>query len=149
MQVEIRKVVDPSQVNLDDLSRKDKLILAIRSKYHQSRYYLNKQEKKREEALRKQVLLEDELKEQILSILYKELICNTTLSKTNQTTKKVYIKIKRRYKDILNNIRTHKDFLCYRISIVQEDPDVFRAINDLPIILAVERRILGGESDEK
>lgn len=145
MRVEVRKELSLENPNLKEISATDKIALAIKSKLYESKFYKNSVKKKMDAEQRKRLQRISQLKESLLVRLYAELTEDATLKKKGLHTKYVRFIVRQSYADILDEVLTHKEFLPYEIGRVPENPDVRLAFPDMPIILNVERKILGDD----
>ncbi len=145
MRVEVRKELSLENPNLKEISATDKIALAIKSKLYESKFYKNSVKKKMDAEQRKRLQRISQLKESLLVRLYAELTEDATLKKKGLHTKYVRLIVRQSYADILDEVLTHKEFLPYEIGRVPENPDVRLAFPDMPIILNVERKMLGDD----
>lgn len=145
MRVEVRKELSLENPNLKEISATDKIALAIKSKLYESKFYKNSVKKKMDAEQRKRLQRISQLKESLLVRLYAELTEDATLKKKGLHTKYVRLIVRQSYADILDEVLTHKEFLPYEIERIPENADVRLAFPDMPIILNVERKMLGDD----
>jgi len=145
LRVEVRKELSLENPNLKEISATDKIALAIKSKLYESKFYKNSVKKKMDAEQRKRLQRISQLKESLLVRLYAELTEDTTLKKKGLHTKYVRLIVRQSYADILDEVLTHKEFLPYEIGRVPENSDIRLAFPDMPIILNVERKMLGDD----
>lgn len=145
MRVEVRKELSLENPNLKEISATDKIALAIKSKLYESKFYKNSVKKKMDAEQRKRLQRIRQLKESLLVRLYAELTEDATLKKKGLHTKYVRLIVRQSYADILDEVLTHKEFLPYEIERIPENADVRLAFPDMPIILNVERKMLGDD----
>lgn len=145
LRVEVRKELSLENPNLKEISATDKIALAIKSKLYESKFYKNSVKKKMDAEQRKRLQRISQLKESLLVRLYAELTEDATLKKKGLHTKYVRLIVRQSYADILDEVLTHKEFLPYEIERIPENADVRLAFPDMPIILNVERKMLGDD----
>lgn len=139
----VRKELDVSKpINLRKLSPVMKIYVGIVKKWQSSDWYQTNYNKRLEEIYMKQVQKDESLKEMMLAQLYKELSQNATLHEKGLTTKSVVLQIDSNYKDSLQRVLSHKDFLQYNMQIVEENNDLRIAFPDMPILVKVTKKSL-------
>ena len=84
----------------------------------------------------------DKVKEMMLSILYSELVNNTSMSKRKLQAKKIYIKIDSVFADCIDDALKHKDFISFNIVRVRENSDIRKAFPNMPLIYECSKKVL-------
>lgn len=148
MKVEVRKELSIDNANLNDISARDKIFLALKSKYQESKIYRNNQKKKMDAAQKEKLRRIGLLKEELLFRLYAELSENMTLKSRDLRAKTIHLIVKQKYDDILDEVLSHKEFLPYDIVRVPENRDIRTAFPTMPIILECSKKTLGEVQDE-
>lgn len=141
MRIKIRNELNvDAPVNLRRLKPKMKLYAGLMVKIHESRWYQTNLHKKEEQEYARQLQQDENLKDALLAILYRELVDNRTLSERNDKCNELLIKVNSKYAKSLNRILTHKDFIIYDLKRVQEQPDIRKAFPDMDILLMASKR---------
>lgn len=144
----MREVVDfeGKQVDTSKLRPLQRIWLGIVAKYHESRFYQVKRNKKLEEEYRAQSEREELLKSRILRHLYDQFVRNTECAKHGTVCVELDLIIPREYEEDLKRILRHKDFISYYTHIPQCDPDLLKSFPDIGVILETKSKTLGGAS---
>jgi hypothetical protein len=150
MKVKIREVVDiESEIDLTKLSPLQKILVALRREYRDTKYYRNKMEREMEKDYRQRTAKEERLKEIILTQVHEELIRNTEMSKRGLTCAAIQFAVARHFEDTLREIVKHKEFISFDIRFIPCNKDLLRSFNKIPVLIEVRLKMVGGDSIEK
>lgn len=139
----IRRELDLDKpVNLRRLSPAMKIYAGLACKWRETNFYRTKLNKRLEADYAARVKRDEKLKEALMVVIYKELDNNSLLSSRGEESQELVICVKSNFIHSLDRILTHKDFLPYVISKVEEDPDVRKAFPEMPILLRVSKKKL-------
>ena len=143
MKTLIRKDLDvDAPINIRRLSPLMKVYAGIITKWHTTKFYKTNLTKRLETAYVLQTQRDDRLKEVLLALCYRELTTNVTLGKKNKHCREIIVTIPDTYQDSLNRILTHKDFLPYDIAFIEENADLRRSFDKMPILLSISKKLL-------
>lgn len=139
----IRRELDLNEpVNLRRLSPMMKVYAGIASKWHDTKFYRTRLNKRLEADYAAKVKRDEKLKEAMMVIIYKELDSNSLLSSKGEESQELVLCIKSNFIHSLDRILTHKDFLPYVVTKVEEDPDVRKAFPEMPVLVKVSKKKL-------
>lgn len=152
MRAKIRRVLDTSKpINLRLLSPIDKIKAGFITQWQTTDFYKRNKLKKEDAEYQALVQKDDNLKNFILALLYKELSQNHLLSEKGKICDSMIISIDQRYEDSLQRLfpdiflgsgEPNKDFLSYEISKVPENADIRKAFKEMPILLKCAKKHL-------
>lgn len=143
MKAKLRQELDMSKpVNLHKLSPMLKIYAGFVAKWHESKAYQSNLNKNLEATYMAKIKKEEKLKEVILAMAYKELMNNTSLESKDAVCEELLISVDQSYEDALKTVITTKDFLPYDVTFVQENSDVRRAFEDMPILIVIRKKQL-------
>lgn len=152
MRVKVRSVLDTDKpINLRRLSAKDKIIAGIITQWKSTNIYKNNKQRKKEAEYLNQLKRDEDLKNFLLAIMYRELIQNKTLGKKDKVCESIVIEVNHQYESSLHRLfpnlfnkgdEPNKDFLSYEVTRVEENSDIRRAFKDMPIRLLCSKRHL-------
>ncbi len=139
----IRRELDLDQpINLRRLSPAMKIYAGLASKWRETSFYKTKLNKRLEADYAARVKRDEKLKEALMVVIYKELDNNSLLSSRGEESQELIICVKSNFIHSLDRILTHKDFLPYVITKVEEDPDIRKAFPEMPILIKVSKKKL-------
>lgn len=92
--------------------------------------------------------MDESLKETVLAYIYSELNKNSSLKDKNQKCKEIVLSIDFKYKESLERIMHHKDFMPFNLTLVKENSDMRKAFGSMPVLLKVSKRTVGGDNIE-
>lgn len=145
MKVLVRKeLCIDTPVNLRVLSPLMKVYAGIALSWHQSNWYQKREHQRQEKEHAEQMQRDNKLKDGILLCIYRELLNNATL-KGKDVCNSMIISVDHKYKESLQRILGHKDFLAYDIEKVEEDANVRMAFPEMPILLKISRKTIQGD----
>lgn len=128
--------------NLKRLSPKMKILVGILTKWKETSFY-KKAEQKRADAIYSVQLQRDEkLKDSLLALIYRELNTNTTLAGKDDVCVSIVFGVSSKYKDSLERILKHKDFLPYNAELIKENQDMRKAFSNIPILVRFSKKAL-------
>lgn len=148
MRVKVRKTLDVDKpVNLRQLTPSEKIKAGFLVQWHQTKMYQRYKLRKDEELYSKQIKEDEALKSLLLANLYGELSKNNTMSEKGKECDEVIITVNYRFKESLQRLmpnlfgggEPNKDFLSFKIELVEECMDIRRAFPDMPILLRCSR----------
>ena len=152
MRVKVRNVLDTNKpINLRRLSAKDKIVAGIITQWKSTNIYKNNSQRKKETEYVQQLKRDEDLKNFLLAIMYRELIQNKTLSQKDKLCESIIIEVSQQYEDSLQRLfpnlfnkngEPNKDFLSYEVTRVEENSDIRRALKDMPIRLQCSKKHL-------
>jgi hypothetical protein len=147
MRVKLREIVDASApVDLDSLTPLQKLTVGIKRRIYEYDFYKRRQDRKAEAESRARAEREDFLKGALLTHAHIQLVENREMSLMGSKCIAINVIVPRSYEKDLRNIVWHKDFLSYEIKIFDCDPDLLLSYPDLPIIVGMKIKGVGGGS---
>ena len=127
IRVKVRSIVDTDkQVNLNELKPVDKVIAGFVSQWHQTKFYKNMV--KRESAF-----------------THAELNKNASLAKHDTKCVEIVLAIDAKYKESLGRVMQRKDFISYNLELIEENSDMRKAFNNMPIPLKITKKVVGGD----
>ena len=143
MKVKIRNELDIDKpVNLKRLKPTMKIYAGIITKWRQTKFYQTAARNRAEAEYTRQVQRDENLKSLLLAQMYRELTNNTTLQSRGEVCQEIILEVNNDYRDSLDRILTHRDFIAYDISRVDENEDIRKAFNNMPILLRVSKKVL-------
>lgn len=146
MKVKLRDVLDfNSPINLRKLPPKLKIYAGIVSSYHESDSYKQKVNQAMEKTNIERMKKDEQLKEIILAQIFKAFSDESELKKRDKVCESVILKIPAVHKKALDRILEHREFMSYNISYIPENDDIRKAFPDMPYLLRVSGKILGGD----
>lgn len=119
-----------------------KIYAGLASKWRETSFYKTKLNKRLEADYAARVKRDEKLKEALMVVIYKELDNNSLLSSRGEESQELIICVKSNFIHSLDRILTHKDFLPYVITKVEEDPDIRKAFPEMPILIKVSKKKL-------
>lgn len=132
-------------VNLRRLTPLMKIYAGIMSKWNATDWHKTRLNERLEIAHALQVEKDEKLKEALLVQIYKELNDNHTLSDYNEICREVVLCVQSDFIHSLDRVLKHKDFLPYVVTKVSENADVRLAFPDMPVLLRVSKKTVGGD----
>lgn len=152
MRVHVRSVLDTDKnINLRRLSAKDKILAGIITQWKNTTVYKNNSQRKKEAEYLKQLKQDEDLKNILLAIMYRELVQNKTLDSKGKICESIIIEVNHQYEASLGRLfpnlfgnpgETNKDFLSYDVLRVEENADLRVAFKDMPIRLLCSKKHL-------
>ena len=143
MKVFIRKELDVNQpINLRRLSPFMKIYAGLLTKIHSTKLYKTNLQKRLEEDYLQQVKQDENLKDALLAVLYRELSTNNTLKEKGEVCSELIVQIQRDQQESLKRIMSHKDFLIYNMTLIEENSDILKAFKNIPILLKVTKKTI-------
>jgi hypothetical protein len=145
MKTPVNRIVDiEAEVDLKELGAIQKVVVAIRNEIRGSSFFQRKRDKILEQEYRKRTAREENLKFQLLSVIYSQLIKNKSLEEKGRTCVAVVAPVLRSYEKELAIIKSHKEFSAVDMRIMECDPDMLRSFPSIPIFVRISMR--GDES---
>ena len=129
-------------INLRRLPPLKKISAALLVKYRESNWYQKAEFRRREQQYAIQSQRDESLKEIILAYIFKELYQNTKLSSKGDVCEELTLKIDIRYRDSLDRVLKHKDFILYDIREISEDADARVAFPKMPILISIRKKVI-------
>lgn len=129
-------------INLRKLAPLKKIYAAVLVKYRESKWYTKAENRRLEQQYAIQAQKDERLKELILAYVFKELSQNAKLKEKGDVCEELVLKVDSKYRDSLNRILKHKDFILYDIHEIQENPDVRLAFPKMPILISIKRKMV-------
>lgn len=129
-------------INLRKLSPFMKVYAGILTWYRESNFYKRGEHKRLEQQHAAQVQRDETLKDILLALIYKELSQNSGLKDKDDVCVEAVFKIDAKYKDSLERILTHQDFILYDIKRIEENSDARIAFPMMPILISVKKKII-------
>lgn len=143
MQYFIRKELDiGSPINLRRLSPMMKIYVGFMCKWHETKYYKTKYNKRKEAEFAAQTQRDEKLKDVLLAVIYKELNNNESLSERGEECVEVVVQVKSEFIHALGRVLKSKEFLPYVIERVEENGDFRLAYPEMPILLRVRKKAM-------
>ena len=152
MRVKVRSILDVDKpINLRRLSPKDKIVAGIMTQIKSTNIYKRNRQRKLEAVYLEQLKQDEDLKNYLLALIYRELIQNNTLSTKDKVCESIIIEVSQRYQDSLERLfpnlfgkqgEPNKDFLSYDITKIEENTDIRRAFKEMPIRLKCSKKHL-------
>lgn len=148
IRVKVRSIVDTEkQINLKELKPADKIIAGFISQWHQTKFYRNMKKRESEQEFARITKMDEQTKETILAFIYAELNRNSSLAKYDEHCTEIIIKVDAKYKESLERIITHKDFISYNLQLMEENSDMRKAFSNMPILLKISKKVVGGNNN--
>jgi hypothetical protein len=146
MRVKLREVVSLDHpVDISSLPPMQKLYVAFMVRWRETSYYKRKKEQELEAQYREKIKREEKLKEELLNVIYTELVKGTTLkSKGGHTCSKVVLAVNREYEEELASIINGKEFISFSIRVLDMNRDMLLSFPKLPILIEVTSKVIGG-----
>ena len=146
MRVKLREVVSLDHpVDISSLPPMQKLYVAFMVRWRETSYYKRKKEQALEAQYREKIKREEKLKEELLNVIYTELVKGTTLkSKGGHTCSKVVLAVNREYEEELASIINGKEFISFSIRVLDMNRDMLLSFPKLPILIEVTSKVIGG-----
>ena len=127
IRVKVRSIVDTDkQVNLNELKPVDKVIAGFVSQWHQTKFYKNMVKRESEQEFARITKMDEQLSETILAFTHAELNKNASLAKHDR-------------------VMQRKDFISYNLELIEENSDMRKAFNNMPIPLKITKKVVGGD----
>ena len=146
IRVKVRSIVDTDkQVNLNELKPIDKVIAGFVSQWHQTKFYKKMIKRESEQEFAKITKMDEQLSETILAFTHAELNKNTSLAQHDTKCTEIVLAIDAKYKESLGRIMKRKDFISYNLELIEENSDMRKAFNSMPIPLKITKKVVGGD----
>ena len=143
MRVKVRNELDFDQkINVRKLSPLMKIYAGIVVQWRETEFYHRKLNKSLESVAIQQMQRDEKLKEVLLAQIFKELNANSQLEEEGKQCKSIVVSVEAKYRESLERVLKHRDFLPYRIKFVEENGDLRIAFKDMPYLLLVEKRMV-------
>ena len=152
MRVKMRQVLDTDQpINLRRLKPLDKIKAGLIIQWKQTNIYKRNKQQREEAVYLEQLRKDEDVKNYILALLYRELISNVTLQQKDKECESVVISISQHYEDSLYRLfpnlfgrsgEMNKDFLSYEITRVEEHADIRKAFKEMPYLFRCSKKHL-------
>ena len=137
IRVKVRSIVDTDkQVNLNELKPVDKVIAGFVSQWHQ---------RESEQEFARITKMDEQLSETILAFTHAELNKNASLAKHDTKCVEIVLAIDAKYKESLGRVMQRKDFISYNLELIEENSDMRKAFNNMPIPLKITKKVVGGD----
>ena len=146
IRVKVRSIVDTDkQVNLNELKPVDKVIAGFVSQWHQTKFYKNMVKRESEQEFARITKMDEQLSETILAFTHAELNKNGSLAKHDTKCVEIVLAIDAKYKESLGRVMQRKDFISYNLELIEENSDMRKAFNNMPIPLKITKKVVGGD----
>lgn len=74
-----------------------------------------------------------------------ELNKNASLAKHDTKCVEIVLAIDAKYKESLGRVMQRKDFISYNLELIEENSDMRKAFNNMPIPLKITKKVVGGD----
>lgn len=144
MKVKVKREINVDNPNLDirSLPKSSRLFAGIKVSWHTTKIYQKIHQKEMEKEYKLRMAMIDKVKEMLLSVLYGELVNNTSMSKRKLNAGKIYVKVDSVFSDCIDEALSHKDFISFNIKRVNENPDIRKAFPNMPLIFECSKKVL-------
>lgn len=89
--------------------------------------------------------MDEQLSETILAFTHAELNKNASLAKHDTKCVEIVLAIDAKYKESLGRVMQRKDFISYNLELIEENSDMRKAFNNMPIPLKITKKVVGGD----
>lgn len=147
MRVKVRETIDYSKVvNENQLNSFELLYVGIMRAISQIPFVSERKDRQLAEEYRQKVEAEENLKEWLLSTIYRAYSKGIKHKDEDIKIRELTIAIPRSSEHILREIKDHKEFSSYNLKILECDKDLLRSFPDIKIRVQITGRSLGNES---
>lgn len=147
MRVKVRSLIDTDQaVNLKELKPLEKITVGLISQWHQNKFYLRMKNLKHEQEMARVAKMDEQLKDVLLTHVYAEFSQNRSLAKQGCECQTIVLSVNSAFRESLDRIRKHKDFLPFNLELVEENEDLRKCFSNMDILLKVTRKTVGGDN---
>lgn len=133
-------------VDIASLPPLQKIVVGAVKGYKSRESYKKKEERRLEAENRLRIEREEQLKEEILTDIYRDLINNVTLKEKGLVCKEVRLLIDRDREKELREVIRHKEFVSFNIRVEEVDKDLLRSFPKLKILIVITEKVFGGDS---
>ena len=123
----------------------DKVIAGFVSQWHQTKFYKNMVKRESEQEFARITKMDEQLSETILAFTHAELNKNASLAKHDTKCVEIVLAIDAKYKESLGRVMQRKDFISYNLELIEENSDMRKAFNNMPIPLKITKKVVGGD----